>query len=132
LGKSLGGWCLPCILFLTDDEKANLGAFVCTPFKNCNKSKELMERHAKHAYHVRAVNNAFEFTRRWINPESRIENHIIDKILRIFNLILKYCQQLLKQFYYAQNSELLYRVIIRTRLTLHRNHQETKEILLLY
>jgi len=84
LGENQGGWCLPCILFLTDDEKANLGAFVCTPFKNYNKSKELMEKHAKHAYHTRAVNSAFEFTRRWVNPESRIESHIIDKNSRNF------------------------------------------------
>ena len=74
-----GGWCLPCILFLTDNEKTHLGAFVCTPFKNYNKSKELMERHAKHDYHLRAVDQAFEFTGKWVNPESRIDNQIIDK-----------------------------------------------------
>ena len=66
-------------MFLTDSEKTHLGAFVCTPFKNYNKSKELMERHAKHAYHLRAVDHAFEFTRRWINPESRIDSQIVDK-----------------------------------------------------
>ena len=70
-------------MFLTNDEKANLGAFVCAPIKNY-KSKELMEKHAKHAYHTRAVNSAFEFTRRWVNPESRIESHIIDKNSRNF------------------------------------------------
>lgn len=38
-----------------------------------------MERHAKHDYHLRAVDDAFEFTRRWVNPESRIDSQIIDK-----------------------------------------------------
>ena len=76
LGDNQGGWCLPCVLFLIDSEKTHLGAFVCTPFKNYNKSKELMEKHAKHGYHLRAV---VEFTRRWINPDSRIDSQIIDK-----------------------------------------------------
>ena len=84
LENSQGGWCLPCILFLTDSEKTHLGAFVCTPFKNYNKSKELMERHAKHAYHLRAVDHAFEFTRRWANPESRIDSQLIDKSSKNF------------------------------------------------
>ena len=44
-------------------------------FKNHNKSKELLEKHAKHGYHIRTINCAFEFTRRWVNPESRIESH---------------------------------------------------------
>ena len=33
-----GGWCLPCILFLTEREKSSLGVFVCSPFTNYNKS----------------------------------------------------------------------------------------------
>ena len=37
-----GGWCLPCILLLSQSEKANLGGFVCTPFTNYNKFKELL------------------------------------------------------------------------------------------
>ena len=49
------------IIFLTENEKTHLGVFVCTPFKNYNKSKELMERHAKNDYHLRAVDHAFEF-----------------------------------------------------------------------
>ena len=85
LGNNQGGWFLPCILFLTENEKTHLAAFVCTPFKNYNKSKELMERHAKHGYHLRAVECAFEFTQRWVNPESRIESQIIDKNSKNFN-----------------------------------------------
>lgn len=34
-----GGWCLRCILFPSGSEKATLGAFVCIPFTNYNKSK---------------------------------------------------------------------------------------------
>ena len=44
--------------------KRKTSVHLCTSFKNYNKSKELMERHAKDAYHIRAVNHAFEFTRR--------------------------------------------------------------------
>ena len=39
-----GGWCLECILFLTDSEKESLGAFVMTPFNNYKKSKELRKQ----------------------------------------------------------------------------------------
>ena len=38
-----GGWCLSCVLFLTDVEKERLGAFVRAPFRNYNKSKELLD-----------------------------------------------------------------------------------------
>ena len=34
-----GGWCLPCILFLSEGEKASLGVFIKTPFVNYNKSQ---------------------------------------------------------------------------------------------
>ena len=56
-----GRWCLPCILFLSGSEKANLGAFVCTPFTNYNKSKELCEKHTKKEYHIRAIDRAYAF-----------------------------------------------------------------------
>ena len=42
-----GGWCLPCILFLTESEKSILGVFVCSPFTNYNKSIKLLEKHSK-------------------------------------------------------------------------------------
>ena len=50
-----GGWCLPCILFLTESEKENLGAFVCTPFTNYNKTEELCEKHASRVYRLHAM-----------------------------------------------------------------------------
>ena len=37
-----GGWCMPCILFLTDSEKVQLKSFVNIPFVNYNKSKEIL------------------------------------------------------------------------------------------
>ena len=39
-----GGWCIPCVLFLTDIEKSALGPFINSPFINYNKSKELCEK----------------------------------------------------------------------------------------
>ena len=79
-----GGWCLPCILFLKDNEKTHLGGFVCTPFKNYNKSKELLERHAKNDYHLNAIDRAHEFTRRWVNPVSRIDSQLLDRNAKNF------------------------------------------------
>ena len=73
-----GGWCLPCILFLSGSEKASLGAFVCTPFTNYNKSKELCEGHAKKEYHLRAMDRVYEFKRGWINPTTRIDSQLMD------------------------------------------------------
>ena len=34
-----GGWCMPCVLFLTDSEKSSRGPFVSSPLVNYNKSK---------------------------------------------------------------------------------------------
>ena len=65
-----GGWCVPCILFLTRSEKANLGAFVCTPFTNYNKSKKLCEKHAKKEYHLRAIDHAYAFKARIDNQST--------------------------------------------------------------
>jgi len=73
-----GGWCLPCILFLSGSEKASLGGFVCTPFTNYNKSKELCEGHAKKEYHLRAMDRAYEFKRGWVNPTTRIDSRLMD------------------------------------------------------
>ena len=42
-----GSWCLPCIIFLTDSEKAQLKSFFNTPFVNYNKSTEILARHCK-------------------------------------------------------------------------------------
>ena len=72
------GWCLPCVLFLTESEKAQLGAFVCTPFTNYNKSKEICEKHGKKEYHLRAVDRAYNFKKTWLNPERRIDSRLID------------------------------------------------------
>ena len=73
-----GGWCLPCILFLTESEKSSLGVFVCSPFTNYNKSKELLEKHSKKDFHLRAVDRAYEFKKTWLNPAGRIDTHIMD------------------------------------------------------
>ena len=81
-----GGWCLPCILFLTESEKSSLGVFVCSPFTNYNKSKELLEKHSKKDFHLRAVDRAYEFKKTWLNPAGRIDMHIMDCSAKNFML----------------------------------------------
>lgn len=79
-----GGRCLPCILFLPINEKENLSAFVCTPFTNYNKSKELCERHAKKEYHLHAMDRAHDFKRGWLNPAARSDSQLTDYNARKF------------------------------------------------
>ena len=79
-----GGWCLPCISFLSGSEKANLGAFVCTPFTNYNKSKELCEKHTKKEYHIRAIDRAYAFKQTCSNPTARVDSQLMDCNARNF------------------------------------------------
>lgn len=44
---SKGGWCIHCVLFLTDIDKSTLATFVTKPFINYNKSKEKCENMPK-------------------------------------------------------------------------------------
>ena len=53
-----GGWCLECILLLTDSEKESLGAFVMTPFNNYKKSKKLLDTHESRGFHKRSCERA--------------------------------------------------------------------------
>ena len=46
-----GGWCLPCLLFLTEAESQHLGVFVKTPFRDYNRSKEQLDSHSETKYH---------------------------------------------------------------------------------
>ena len=68
-----GGWCLSCVLFLTDVEKERLGAFVRAPFRNYNKSKELLDDHEKRAFHKTSMERASCTQSQQTNTESRID-----------------------------------------------------------
>ena len=46
------GWCLPCLLFLNNQEKIQL---VKTPFRNYNKSKEVLDAHEECKYHKKCM-----------------------------------------------------------------------------
>ena len=106
-----GGWCLPCILFLSESEKENLGAFVCTPFTNYNKTKELCEKHASRVYHLHAMDRAYDFRKVFVIPAARIDSQLETVVLRISSLMLKFCHVLLKQYYFVQSNELLCKLI---------------------
>ena len=69
-----GGWCLSlsCVLFLTDVEKERLGAFVRAPFRNYNKSKELLDDHEKRTFHETSMERASCTQSQQTNTESRI------------------------------------------------------------
>ena len=58
---------------LTASEKAQLKSFVNTPFVNYNKSTEILARHCKNVYHLRAVQRLYTF-----NPEIRIDSRLTD------------------------------------------------------
>ena len=73
-------------MFLTESEKSSLGVFVCSPFTNYNKSKELLEKHFKKDFHLRAVDRAYEFKKTWLNPAGRIDTHIMDCSAKNFML----------------------------------------------
>ena len=81
-----GGWCLPCIFFLNQSERASLGVFVKTPFVNYNKSKEICRKHAQTDYHSRAVTRAYHFRKNYSNPEQRIDSRLSDINARNFRL----------------------------------------------
>ena len=66
-----GGWCLSCVLFLTDVEKERLGAFVRAPFRNYNKSKELLDGFEKRAFHKTSIERASCTQSQQTNAESR-------------------------------------------------------------
>ena len=54
-----GGWCLSCVLFLTDVEKRTTGgALVRAPFRNYDKSKELLDDNEKRAFHKTSIERA--------------------------------------------------------------------------
>ena len=70
-----GGWCVSCLLFLTDREKESLGAFVKTPFRNYNKSKEKLDSHETTEYHKGSLDRAACARAQLANVERRIDTN---------------------------------------------------------
>ncbi|KAG0720930.1 hypothetical protein GWK47_047437 [Chionoecetes opilio] len=71
-----GGWCLPCLLFLSDREKETLGVFVKTPFRNYNKSKESLSGHEDKKCHKMCIEPAGIIRAQMANVEGRIDVQI--------------------------------------------------------
>ena len=67
---------MSCLLFLTDREKESLEAFVKTPFRNCNKSKEKLDSHETTEYHRRSLDRAACARAQLANVERRIDTQI--------------------------------------------------------
>ena len=80
-----GGWCLSCIVFLTDSEKEPLCSFLKKPCLNYNKSKEHLEKHSSKEYHQRAGNRAYKFVKNYSNPQQRVDSRLKDVGDRNFN-----------------------------------------------
>ena len=81
-----GGWCLSCILFLTDSEKEPLGSFMKKPWLNYNKSKEHLEKHSSKEYHQRAGDRAYNFVKTYSKPQQRVDSRLTDVGDRNLNL----------------------------------------------
>ena len=77
-GAYKGSWCLPSMLFLTGSEKVSLKIFVNAPFVNYNKSKEILTKHSRNMYHLRAVERSYSFKANYSNPQSRIDSRLAD------------------------------------------------------
>lgn len=71
-----GGLCVSSLLFLTDGEKEALGAFVKTPFRNYNKSKEKLDSHQTNEYHKRSLDRAAGARAQLANIKRRIDTQI--------------------------------------------------------
>ena len=64
------------MLFLTDNESKNLGAFVKNPFTDYNRSKEHFTNHAKTKYHSQCMERASTVRSQLANPMFRIDVNI--------------------------------------------------------
>lgn len=71
-----GGWCLPCVLFLSEEEKKHLGAFVRTPFTNYNKSKEGLTGHEQKKYHQECIKRLADAQSSLASPANRIDANL--------------------------------------------------------
>ena len=61
------------MLFLTDNEKESLGAFVMTPFNNYKKSKELLDTHESRGFHKCSCERAAAIHAQPANVATRID-----------------------------------------------------------
>ena len=87
-----GGWCLPCVLFLSDVEKETLGVFVKTPFKNYNKSKESLSKHENNKYHKICIERAGIIRAQMANVDVRIDVQINEMATQIVKKMNRYCR----------------------------------------
>ena len=67
---------MTCLLFLTMEEKASLGAFVKSPFKTYHKIKEKMDMHETTEYHKRALERGLCIKSQIQNLTKRIDVQI--------------------------------------------------------
>ena len=95
-GNDRGGWCLPCVLFLTASESASLhlSIFINSPFVNYNKSKEILDSTLqKSTIHMPLIEHIISELILLIQSEGLIAGlQMLTK--NISNLILKFYLQL--------------------------------------
>ena len=73
-----GGWCIPCILFVSEVEKTALGQFVTSSFTSYYKSKEMFNKHSSKNYHKMAMERAYAFQQCHANRTQRIDVRMSD------------------------------------------------------
>lgn len=64
---------MPCVLFLSEDEKSALGQFVTSPFVSFYKSKEMLDGHLSKGYHKIAIERAYSFKQTYADHTKRID-----------------------------------------------------------
>jgi len=75
---SSGGWCIPCIIFLSEVEKSALGQLVISSFASYYKSKEMFDEHSSKNYHKMAMERAYALKQCHANPSQRIGLKMLD------------------------------------------------------
>ena len=94
---------MPCVLFLSDQEKQPLGAFVKTPFRNYNKVTEILNRHENIEYHklcLRKANVARSLMKNFMNrvdisidegATKNVQEQILPFIVDAADQVQKFC-----------------------------------------
>ncbi len=89
---------MPCVLFLSEDEKRALGQFVTSPFLNFYKSKEMLDGHSSKGYHKIAIERAYSFKRTYADHTKIVDGIMSDISSEKFAFNSKLLPMIVEQF----------------------------------